>query len=89
MPLRDKSATTHILAMSDSAFFGVEQGDGKGITVDHFDFGIANFDADAARAKLTKLNLKFDAGNSKESFKFHDPDGFQVQINGPNYPGHV
>jgi catechol 2,3-dioxygenase-like lactoylglutathione lyase family enzyme len=89
MPLKQQSASTHIMGVGKNTFFGVEQSDDKTATVNHFDFGIANFDADAARAKLTKLNLKFDAGNSKESFKFHDPDGFQVQINGPNYPGHV
>jgi hypothetical protein len=24
-----------------------------------------------------------------ESFKFNDPDGFVVQVNGPKYTGHV
>jgi len=33
--------------------------------------------------------LKFDSGNSKESFKFYDPDGFHVQVNAPDYVGHV
>jgi len=89
MPLKQQSATTHILGVGNS-FFGIEQDDGKGTGhLDHFDFGIANFNADEARAKLTKLNLKFDGSNSKESFKFHDPDGFQVQVNGPDYVGHV
>lgn len=87
MPLKQHSAKTHILGVGDSCFFGIEQGDGQA-RVDHFDFGIAGFDADAIRAKLTKLNLKFDS-NSKESFKFHDPDGFLVQVNAPDYVGHV
>jgi catechol 2,3-dioxygenase-like lactoylglutathione lyase family enzyme len=89
MPLKQQSASTHILGVGKNAFFGVEQSDDKTATVNHFDFGIANFNADEARAKLKKLNLKFDAGNSKESFKFFDPDGFQVQVNAPDYVGHV
>jgi catechol 2,3-dioxygenase-like lactoylglutathione lyase family enzyme len=88
MPLRQSSAKIHILAVGDS-FFGIEQGDrGSGATVDHFDFGIADFNADEARAKLKKRNLKYDS-DSKESFKFHDPDGFVVQLNAKDYEGHV
>ena len=49
---------------------------------------IENFNADAIRARLTELNLKF-SGTSQESFKFNDPDGFLVQANGPDYVGHV
>ena len=57
-------------------------------SVNHYDFGIENFNADAIRARLTELNLKF-SGTSQESFKFNDPDGFLVQVNGPDYVGHV
>jgi hypothetical protein len=57
-------------------------------SVNHYDFGIENFNADAIRARLTELNLKFSAA-SQESFKFNDPDGFLVQVNGPDYVGHV
>lgn len=88
MPLKQQSASTHILGVGDS-FFGIEQGDSQAARVDHYDFGIAGFNADEARAKLKKLNLKFDGSNSKESFKFFDPDGFQVQLNAPDYVGHV
>jgi catechol 2,3-dioxygenase-like lactoylglutathione lyase family enzyme len=88
MPLKQHSAKTHILGVGD-CFFGIEQGDSQAARVDHFDFGIAGFDADAVRAKLKKLNLKFDSSNSKESFKFNDPDGFLVQVNAPDYVGHV
>src|ERR1700740_877602 len=88
MPLKQHSAKTHILGVGDACFFGIEQGDSQA-RVDHYDFGIAGFDADGVRAKLTKLNLKFDSGNSKESFKFFDPDGFHVQVNAPDYVGHV
>jgi hypothetical protein len=88
MPLKQQSANTHILGVGDS-FFGIEQGDSKTASVNHYDFGIAGFNADEARAKLKKLNLKFESGNSKESFKFYDPDGFQVQLNAPDYVGHV
>src|SRR5580693_4983378 len=87
MPLRQQSATVHILGVG-SSFFGIEQGTGQPATVDHYDFGIENFNADAVREQLTKLNLKFDK-TSKESFKFYDPDGFHVQVNGPDYVGHV
>jgi catechol 2,3-dioxygenase-like lactoylglutathione lyase family enzyme len=89
MPLKQHSANTHILGVGDSCFFGIEQGGSEAARVDHYDFGIAGFDADDVRAKLTKLNLKLDPGNSKESFKFYDPDGFHVQVNAPDYVGHV
>lgn len=89
MPLQQESANTHILGVG-SSFFGIEQGDKqKTATVDHFDFGIAGFNADEARAKLKKHNLGSGTGTGKESFKFHDPDGFLVQLNGPDYKGHV
>jgi catechol 2,3-dioxygenase-like lactoylglutathione lyase family enzyme len=87
MPLKQQSAKTHILGVGNG-FFGIEQGDGKAASVDHYDFGISAFNADAARAKLKKRGLKFD-GDSQESFKFHDPDGFLVQLNAPDYVGHV
>jgi catechol 2,3-dioxygenase-like lactoylglutathione lyase family enzyme len=88
MPIRQQSATVHILSVG-SSFFGIEQGTSQTPTVDHYDFGIENFDADAVRARLSKMNLKFSDTKSKESFKFFDPDGFQVQVNGPDYVGHV
>ena len=88
MPLRQQSAKIHILGIGDS-FFGIEQGDGPVATVDHYDFGIAGFNADEARAKLRARNLKFADGNSQESFKFRDLDGFQIQLNAPEYVGHV
>ena len=89
MPLKQQSATIHILGVGKS-FFGIEQGEkSQAARLDHYDFGIAGFNADEARAKLKKRNLKYADGNSKESFKFHDPDGFQVQLNGPDYVGHV
>ena len=88
MPLKQQSGKTHILGVGNS-FFGIEQGDGSVATVDHYDFGIAGFNADEARAKLRKRNLKFADATAKESFKFHDPDGFQVQLNAPDYVGHV
>src|SRR5882762_9613185 len=67
MPLTQQSATIHILGVGKS-FFGIEHGERQAAaTVDHYDFGIAGFNADEARAKLTKRNLKFAGGNSKES----------------------
>src|SRR6266700_8400914 len=43
MPLRQQSATTHILGVGNS-FFGIEQGDPQAAAaVDHYDFGIAGF----------------------------------------------
>src|SRR6266704_3338722 len=89
MPLKQQSATVHILGVGNS-FFGIEQGEKQQkATVDHYDFGIGGFNADEARAQLKKRNLEFGSGTSKESFKFHDPDGFQIQLNGPDYVGHV
>ena len=88
MPLKQQSAKIHILGVGNS-FFGIEQGEGQAAAVDHYDFGIAGFNADEARAKLKARNLNYADGNSKESFKFHDPDGFQVQLNAPDYVGHV
>lgn len=88
MPLRQQSAGVHILGVG-SSFFGIEQDDSKPATVGHFDFGIADFNADAIRERLSELHLKFSDKTSRESFKFYDPDGFQVQVNGPDYVGHV
>ncbi|MGB6745397.1 MAG: VOC family protein [Terracidiphilus sp.] len=88
MPLRQQAPKVHILGVG-SSFFGIEQGDGQAAIVDHFDFGIENFNADKVRARLSELNLKFTNATSQESFKFLDPDGFQVQVNGPDYVGHV
>ena len=87
MPLRQQAPKVHILGVGDS-FFGIEQEENKTATVDHYDFGIANFKADEIRARLTELGLKFDS-NSNESFKFVDPDGFHVQVNASDYGGHV
>jgi len=61
MPLKQHSARTHILGVGDACFFAVEQGDDQA-RVDHYDFGIAGFDADDVRTKLSKLNLKFGSG---------------------------
>lgn len=87
MPLKQHSETTHILGVGRS-FFGIEQkGDSPGL--DHYDFGIADFNADEAIAKLRARSLHLEPGGTKESFKFRDPDGFVVQLNGPGYEGHV
>jgi catechol 2,3-dioxygenase-like lactoylglutathione lyase family enzyme len=88
MPLKQQSAKAHILGVG-SSFFGIEQGEGKAATVDHFDFGVADFNADKVRARLSELHLNFADKTSQESFKFYDPDGFQVQVNGHGYVGHV
>ena len=88
MPLRQQAAKVHILGVG-SSFFGIEQGEGQAVSVDHCDFGIANFNADEFRARLSERHLKFSDKTSQESFKFYDPDGFQVQVNGPDYVGHV
>jgi catechol 2,3-dioxygenase-like lactoylglutathione lyase family enzyme len=87
MPLKQHSANTHILGVG-SSFFGIEQ-KGDTAALDHYDFGISGFNADDVTAKLKERNLKLEPGGSKESFKFKDPDGFVVQVNGPSYEGHV
>jgi hypothetical protein len=58
-------------------------------SLSHYDFGITHFNADQIRAALRKRKLEFQDEHSTESFKFHDPDGFEVQVNGPDYVGHV
>jgi catechol 2,3-dioxygenase-like lactoylglutathione lyase family enzyme len=87
MPLKQHSEKTHILGVG-SSFFGIEQ-KGNAAALDHYDFGIAGFNADEVTAKLKERNLKIEPGGTKESFKFWDPDGFLVQVNGPDYVGHV
>lgn len=87
MPLRQHSEKTHILGIGKS-FFGIEQKPG-GPALDHYDFGISGFNADEVAAKLKARNLKLEPGGTKESFKFWDPDGFLVQLNAPEYEGHV
>ena len=87
MPLKQHSEKTHILGVGKS-FFGIEQ-KGGGAALDHYDFGIASFNADDVTAKLKARNLKPEPGGTKESFKFRDPDGFLVQVNAADYEGHV
>ena len=89
MPLRQHSPTVHILGVG-SSFFGLEQGNSNEPgRLDHYDFGITNFNADQIRAALRKRNLEIQDERASESFKFQDPDGFVVQVNGPDYVGHV
>ena len=88
MPLRQHSEKTHILGVGNS-FFGLEEKPG-GPALDHYDFGIAGFNADEVIGKLKARNLSLEKpGGNKESFKFRDPDGFLVQLNAPDYEGHV
>jgi len=89
MRLAQQSETIHILSVGDS-FFGIEQKPDVA-ALDHFDFGIANWDAAAMRAKVAAAGLKLTPGarGDDESFKFNDPDGFVIQVNGPKYTGHV
>src|ERR1700719_3737928 len=68
MPLKQHSDKTHILGVGKS-FFGIEQ-KGTPAELDHYDFGIAGFDADAVLAKLKARDLKVQSGGTKESFKF-------------------
>ena len=89
MKLAQQSATVHILSVGES-FFGLEQ-KAAAADLDHYDFGLANWNAAEARAKVKAAGLKLEPGSEHgdESFKFRDPDGFLVQINGPKYTGHV
>jgi hypothetical protein len=84
---KQHSEKTHILGVGKS-FFGIEQ-KGESPALDHYDFGIAGFNADEVTAKLKARNLKPEPGGTKESFKFLDPDGFLVQLNAADYEGHV
>jgi catechol 2,3-dioxygenase-like lactoylglutathione lyase family enzyme len=89
MKLAQQSETIHILSVGDS-FFGIEQKPG-GAALDHYDFGLEGWDAKAMRAKVAAhgLSITPDSRGDDESFKFNDPDGFVVQVNGPKYTGHV
>ena len=89
MKLAQQSETIHILSVGDS-FFGIEQKPDVP-ALDHFDFGLEGWDAAAMRAKVEAAGLKLTPGarGDDESFKFNDPDGFVVQVNGPKYTGHV
>jgi catechol 2,3-dioxygenase-like lactoylglutathione lyase family enzyme len=89
MKLAQQSETIHILSVGES-FFGIEQKPDVA-ALDHFDFGLEGWDAAAMRAKVKAAGLSLTAGSrgDDESFKFNDPDGFVVQVNGPKYTGHV
>jgi len=89
MTLAQQSETIHILSVGES-FFGIEQKPNVA-ALDHFDFGLEGWDAAAMRAKVKAAGLQLTTGarGDEESFKFNDPDGFVVQVNGPKYTGHV
>src|SRR5215831_16472136 len=89
MKLAQQSETIHILSVGKS-FFGIEQKPDVA-ALDHFDFGLEGWDAKAMRAKVAAHGLQVTPGSrgDEESFKFNDPDGFVVQVNGPVYTGHV
>jgi catechol 2,3-dioxygenase-like lactoylglutathione lyase family enzyme len=89
MKLAQQSKTIHILSVGDG-FFGIEGKPGPA-GLDHYDFGIEGWDAKAMRAKVAAAGLSITPGSrgDDESFKFNDPDGFVVQVNGPKYTGHV
>jgi len=89
MKLAQQSETIHILSVGES-FFGIEQKPDVA-ALDHFDFGLEGWDAKAMRAKVAAHGLQVTPGSrgDDESFKFNDPDGFVVQVNGPKYTGHV
>ena len=89
MKLAQQSETIHILSVGKS-FFGLEQKPGPA-GLDHYDFGLEGWDAKAMRAKVAAHGLQITPGSrgDDESFKFNDPDGFVVQVNGPVYTGHV
>lgn len=89
MKLAQQSKTIHILSVGES-FFGIEEKPGSA-ALDHYDFGLEGFDAKAMRAKVAAHGLSITPGSrgDDESFKFNDPDGFVVQVNGPKYTGHV
>lgn len=89
MKLAQQSETTHILSVGNS-FFGIQQKPGPA-GLDHFDFGLEDWDAVAMHAKLKALGLAQtpNTRGDAESFKFTDPDGFVIQVNGPDYTGHV
>lgn len=89
MKLAQQSATIHILTVGNS-FYGIEQKSG-GPGLDHYDFGIEGWDAAEMRRKVAAHGLQITPGSrgDDESFKFNDPDGFVVQVNGPKYTGHV
>src|SRR5215475_5457480 len=89
MKLAQQSETIHILSVGES-FFGIEQKPDVA-ALDHFDFGLEGWDAKAMRAKVAAHGLSVTPGSrgDDESFKFNDPDGFVVQVNGPKYTGHV
>jgi catechol 2,3-dioxygenase-like lactoylglutathione lyase family enzyme len=88
MPMKEESPTVKILSITSNSFFGIEAANEKGTAVDHFSLGIEKFKAEEAAAKLQKRGLKL-AGVSKDGLKFIDPDGITVQLNAPDYPGHV
>src|SRR6185436_18604184 len=64
MPLKQHSKKTHILGVGKS-FFGIEQ-KGTPAELDHYDFGIAGFDADEAIEKIKARKLKLEPGGTKE-----------------------
>ena len=90
MKLAQQSETIHILSVGDG-FFGMANRNPSCRPLDHFDFGIQDWNAAAMRAKVAAAGLTLTPGarGDDESFWFNDPDGFVIQVNGPKYTGHV
>ena len=74
MPLKQHSEKTHILGVGKS-FFGIEQ-KGTPAELDHYDFGIAGFNADTVMAKLKARNLKVEPGGTRNRSNFGIRTGF-------------
>lgn len=64
MPLRQQSATV-LFSVSEIPLLALSKPEGNTATIDQFDFGIANLNANDVRAKLRERRLKSDS-TSKE-----------------------
>ena len=87
MPLKQQSAKIRILGVK--ILTGIEQGDGPGATVDHYDFGITGFNADEAPREVEETQLQSHRYSRGERFFKSTSNGFQIQLNAPDYVGHV
>jgi catechol 2,3-dioxygenase-like lactoylglutathione lyase family enzyme len=87
LPILRQKASATLLGVGTSfiALDSTPTGDQKGI--DHFSFGVREFNLDRATALLKEKGVQPELVQDVELY-FRDPDGIRLQVSSPEYAGH-